>query len=162
MATSLATARESLRDPLGTLHREVNRVFDEVFRGFPSFRAGGAEPGFAPSLEVRENETEIQVSAELPGITDKDVELTLDDDLLTLSGEKKSERIEEKEGMHLSERSYGAFHRSFRLPFAPDPAKVVARFEHGVLSVTLPRPPGAKPSVKRIAIMGGNGRGKPN
>ena len=162
MATSLATARESLRDPLGTLHREVNRVFDEVFRGFPSFRSGIAEPAFAPSLEVRENETEIQVSAELPGMTDKDVELALDDDLLTLSGEKKSERTEEKEGMHLSERSYGTFHRSFRLPFAPDSTQVVARFENGVLSVTLPRPPGAKPSVKRIAIMGGNGRGKPN
>lgn len=137
-------------------------MFDEVFRGFPSFRAGGAEPGFAPSLAVRENETEIQVSGELPGMTDKDEELTLDDDLLTLSGEKKSERTGEKEGMHLSERSYGAFHRSFRLPFAPDSAKVVARFEQGVLSVTLPRPPGAKPSVKRIAITGGNGRGKPN
>jgi HSP20 family protein len=95
-------------------------------------------------------------------MTDKDVELALDDDLLTLSGEKKSERTEEKEGMHLSERSYGTFHRSFRLPFAPDSTKVVARFENGVLSVTLPRPPGAKPSVKRIAIMGGNGRGKPN
>jgi HSP20 family protein len=64
--------------------------------------------------------------------------------------------------MHLSERSYGAFHRSFRLPFAPDPAKVAARFENGVLSVHLPRPPGAKPSIKRIAIMGGEGRGKPN
>ena len=90
MATTLATARESLRDPLGTLHREVNRVFDEVFRGFPSFRSGMAEQGFAPSLDVRENEAEILVSAELPGMTEKDVELALDDDLLTLSGEKKS------------------------------------------------------------------------
>ena len=162
MATTLATARESLRDPLGTLHREVNRVFDEVFRGFPSFRSGMAEQGFAPSLDVRENEAEILVSAEWPGMTEKDVELALDDDLLTLSGEKKSEKTEEKEGMHLSERCYGGFHRSFRLPYAPDPTKVVARFDNGVLLVTLPRPPGTKPSIKRIAIMGGNGRGKPN
>ena len=162
MATTLATARESLRDPLGTLHREVNRVFDEVFRGFPSFRSGMAEQGFAPSLDVRENEAEILVSAELPGMTEKDVELALDDDLLTLSGEKKSEKTEEKEGMHLSERCYGGFHRSFRPPYAPDPTKVVARFDNGVLLVTLPRPPGTKPSIKRIAIMGGNGRGQPN
>jgi HSP20 family protein len=162
MATSPVTARESARDPLGTLHREVNRVFDEVFRGFPSFRASLAEPSFAPSLEVRETEAEIMVTAELPGMTERDVELTVDDDLLTLSGEKKSEKVEEKEGLHLSERSYGAFHRSFRLPFAPDPAKVTARFEKGILTVTLPRPPEAKHSIKRIAIMGGDGRGKPN
>ena len=162
MATSLVTARESARDPLGTLHREVNRVFDEVFRGFPSFRASLAEPAFAPSLEVRETEAEIIVTAELPGMAEKNVELTIDDDLLTLAGEKKSEKTEEKEGLRLSERSYGSFHRSFRLPFAPDPAKVGARFENGVLTVTLPRPPEAKPSVKRIAIMGGEGRGKPN
>jgi HSP20 family protein len=92
----------------------------------------------------------------------QDVELALDDDLLTLSGEKKSEKTEEKEGVHLSERAYGSFQRSFRLPFAPDPAKVTARFENGVLSVMLPRPPEAKPPAKRIAIGGGNGRGKPN
>jgi HSP20 family protein len=162
MPSAITTARESGRDPLGTLHREVNRVFDEVFRGFPSFRSSMPMPSFAPSLEVRESETELLVSAELPGMTEKDVELTIDDDLLTLAGEKKSEKTEEKEGVHLSERSYGSFQRSFRLPFAPDPAKVIARFENGVLSVRLPRPPEAKPAAKRIAIGGGNGQGKPN
>ena len=152
MATSLATARESLRDPLGTLHREVNRVFDEVFRGFPSFRSGIAEPAFAPSLEVRENETEIQVSAELPGMDEKNIDLKLAGGRLIIRGEKKDEREEKTGETYLRERRFGSFERVFTLPDDVDAGRIEARFDNGILKVSLPRKPEAKRSEKKIEI----------
>jgi HSP20 family protein len=129
-------------DPFSQLQREVNRAFDEVFRGFPGIGRGAAATGggFAPSLDVRETERGLEISAELPGMSEADVDLRLEGDLLTLSGEKKEERTQEGGGMHLTERAFGRFQRSFRLPFRPDPEQVGAQFDRGVLRVTLPRP----------------------
>nr|WP_245217188.1 Hsp20/alpha crystallin family protein [Neoroseomonas nitratireducens] len=101
---------------------------------------------------MKETAQGVVVTAELPGLAEKDIEISLDGDLLTLSGEKRAEKTEDKEGVHISERSYGSFRRTLRLPWAPDPAQVAAAFDKGVLSVTLPRPPQAKPSVNRIPI----------
>lgn len=140
---------ESASDLFGTLQREVNRVFDQMFGGLPA-----AMPGFAPAVDVKENEQGIIVTAELPGLEEKDVEVALDGDLLTLAGEKKQEKTEEKEGYHLSERSYGSFRRTIRLPWEPDPGQATAAFDKGVLTVTLKRPPEAKPKVSRIPIGG--------
>ena len=84
----------------------------------------------------------------------QDVEVALDGDLLTLSGEKKQEKAEEKEGFHLAERSYGSFRRSIRLPWAADATQADATFDKGVLTVTLKRPPEAAPKVNRIPIGG--------
>ncbi len=145
--------KASSPDVFGTLQREVNRVFDQMFGGGPAARFGA----FAPSLEMKEGDGALVVTAELPGMEEKDIELSVDGDILTISGEKKQEKAEEKEGFHLSERSYGAFRRSVRLPFGPDPAKAEASFEKGVLRVTLPRPPEAAPTTRRIPIGGATG-----
>lgn len=141
---------ESSPDLFGTLQREVNRVFDQMF--------GAAAPtslgAFAPSVEMKETEQGVAITAELPGMEEKDVEITLDGDLLTLSGEKRQEKSEDKAGLHISERSYGAFRRSLRLPWVADPAKADAHFEKGVLTITLPRPPEAEATTRRIPIKG--------
>ncbi|WP_198376495.1 Hsp20/alpha crystallin family protein [Neoroseomonas rubea] len=131
----------------------MNRVFDQMFGG-----ALAPAAGFAPSVEMKETAQGVSVTAELPGLEEKDIEISLDGDLLTLSGEKRAETTEEKEGVHISERSYGSFRRTLRLPWSPDPAKVAATFEKGVLSVTLPRPAEAKPTVNRIPIAGASAK----
>jgi HSP20 family protein len=142
--------------PFLTLHREMNRLFDDVFNrfdtGLPS--AFGRMPGWSggswPSLEVTASDHEVRVSAELPGMEEKDIELLVDEDVLTIRGEKKAE-TEDKE-RRFSERFYGRFERVVPLPFAVEDEKVEASFENGVLTVTLPKSAKAKEKAKRIAI----------
>jgi HSP20 family protein len=146
-------------DPLGALQREVNRAFDEVFRGFPAMSRGAAAMGgFAPQLDVRETEQGLEIAAELPGMSEQDVELRLEGDLLTLSGEKKEERARDQGGLHLTERSFGRFQRAFRLPYSPDPNQVQARFDRGILRIALPRPQ-QQQGGGRIQIQVGGGQG---
>jgi len=143
-------------DPFLTLHREMNRLFDDVARG------GGAQGGqsgqggglLAPHMDVSETDKELRIAAELPGVDEKDVEVALNDDVLTIRAEKKQQRKEEREGVHLSERSYGTFQRTLRLPYQVDPDKVEARFENGVLHVTLPKT-APQDRSRRISIQGG-------
>jgi HSP20 family protein len=145
-------------DPFSLLQREVNRAFDEVFRGFPAVGRGAAlMGGFAPQLDVRETEQGLEIAAELPGMSEQDVDLRLEGDLLTLAGEKKDERTQEGGGLHLTERSFGRFQRSFRLPYRPDPNQVQAQFDKGVLRVTLPRPQPQQQGGGRIQIQAGGG-----
>lgn len=146
-------------DPFSQLQREVNRAFDEVFRGFPAAGRGGAGlGGFAPSLDVRETEQGLEISAELPGMSEQDIDLRLEGDLLTLAGEKKDERTQEGSGLHLTERSFGRFQRAFRLPYQVSPEQVQARFDKGILRVTLPRPQ-QQQGGGRIQIQAGAGGG---
>jgi HSP20 family protein len=130
-------------DPFMSLHREVNRLFDEALRGLgqPLVAGEGAAGGsFVPAhMDVSETENDVRVRAELPGVSEKDVEVTLDDDLLTIRGEKRLERKDEKENFHFMERSYGTFQRSLRLPFPVSPDQIQAEFNNGVLTVTLPK-----------------------
>ena len=145
-------------DPFSLLQREVNRAFDEVFRGFPAVGRGAAGlGGFAPSLDVRETEGGLEISAELPGMSEQDVELRLEGDLLTLAGEKKDERTQDQGGLHLTERSFGRFQRAFRLPYRPDPGQVRAQFDKGILRIALPRPPQQQQGGGRIQIQAGSG-----
>src|SRR5215212_5681181 len=107
------------RDPFLSLHREMNRLFDDVLRGtfgVPS-REGQAGQGgtLMPHIDVSETDKELKICAELPGVTEKDVEVTLNDDVLTIRGEKKVERTNEQENYHFVERSYGTFQRSLRI-----------------------------------------------
>lgn len=141
-------------DPFSHLQREIGRVVEETFRGMPALRAGFGM-GFAPSLDVKETPLGLEVTAELPGVKEDDIELSLEGDLLTLGGEKREERRTEEKGVHMQERSYGRFQRSLRLPFVPDQGSVAARFEQGVLHVTLPRPAKAAEQSNRIPIKGG-------
>lgn len=139
----------SSSEPFSTLQRELNRAFDEVFRGAG---APGGTGGFAPSIDVHETPEGLEITAELPGCNERDLQLSLEGDFITIAGEKTNERKEEKEGLRLSERSYGSFRRSFRLPFAPEQGKVTAQFDKGVLKVTLPRPAQAASASNRIPI----------
>lgn len=143
-------------EPFGALRSEMDRVLDSFLgRGFgrladlPRFGLG---TGATPSIDVRESPTAIVVEAELPGLDEKDVSLTLNNGVLTMKGEKKSEREEKKDDYHVMERSYGSFQRSLDFGDAIDADKVKAAFEKGVLEVTLPKRPEAVQSEKSIPI----------
>jgi HSP20 family protein len=146
-----STMRDDEVSPFLTLHREMNRLFDDVFNRFdtsmPSVFGGVLS---WPSLEVNATENELRISAELPGLDPKDVEVLVEGDVLTIRGEKKSET--EDKGRHFSERYYGRFERSLRLPFEVEDDKAEASFKNGVLTVTLPKSATMVESAKRIAI----------
>jgi HSP20 family protein len=148
------TYGEGGSNPFLALHREVNRLFDDVFRDFGDF---GRFPSLTssltsgwPSVEVTETDKQVKVTAEIPGLEEKDVEVLLQDNVLTLKGEKRSE-VDDKD-RQFSERYYGRFER--RIPVGPDieTDKVEASFKNGILTVTLPKTTTAQSNVKRIAI----------
>jgi len=151
-----ATPPQRYRDPFAEMRAEMDRVFDAFLgRGFGRFNAPSRaewSEELAPSIDVRETDTDLIVEAELPGMNEKDVSVTLSNGVLTLKGEKKSEREEKEEDYHLMERSYGSFQRSFRLADTIDPDKVTAAFDKGVLKITLGKRPEAVKTEKRIPI----------
>jgi HSP20 family protein len=141
--------------PFLTLHREMNRLFDDVFRGFGVTPLGSdraLDRTLAwPHVEVSETEKELKVTADLPGLEEKDVQLELSNGVLAITGEKKTE-TEDKDRL-FSERFYGRFER--RIPVEDvEEDKVNASFKSGVLTVTLPKSAKAQQKVKRIAING--------
>ena len=137
---------------LGTvvnLHREMNRLFDDMFRGLDDARFFGGRGGW-PSLDVEETEKEYRVTAELPGLEERDVEVLLQDGLLTLRGEKKVES--ENRNRTYSERFYGRFERQIPLALDVDDSAVSATFKSGVLTVTVPKSARAVERSKRIPV----------
>jgi HSP20 family protein len=136
--------------PFLTLHREMNRLFDEAFRGFGDLASNGGMGFGWPHVEVADRDKEIRVTADLPGLEEKDVEIQVDDNVLTLRGEKRRE-TDDKERRY-SERYYGRFERRFALPAEVDEERANATFRNGVLTVTLPKTERARQSVKRIPI----------
>ena len=140
-------------DPFVTLRREMDRLFDDAFRGFGVPSLGFGRNGGWPSLEVSETEKDVKVTAELAGLDEKDVEVLLAEGVLTIRGEKKSET--EDKGRHFSERYYGRFERRVALPAEVDEDKVQASFENGVLTVTMPKSAKAQERVKRIPLSKG-------
>ena len=138
-------------DPFMTLHREMNRLFDDVFRGFDMAPFGGVSRMASwPHVEVVDNDKDVRISAELPGLEDKDVEVLIGDGVLTIRGEKKS-AIEDKERA-FSERTYGRFERRIPLAWEVEEDKIEASFKNGVLTVTLPKSAESRSEVKRIAV----------
>lgn len=146
--------RDGERDPFLSLHREVNRLFDDVFRGFgtklPSLDGASVFSGSWPTVEISDGDKEIRLTAEVPGLEEKDIEVLLNDGVLTLKGEKRSET--ENKDAQFSERFYGHFERRISLGYDIQEDKVDARFKNGVLTVTLPKSDKAQSQVKRIAI----------
>src|SRR3979490_2115243 len=138
--------------PFLALHREMNRMFDDVFRGFDlaPFGSAGAFDGIGwPQIDIDETNKEIPVTAELPGLDEKDVSLEIANGVLSISGEKKSES--EDQDRRFSERYYGRFER--RIPLEDvDGDKADAAFKNGVLTITVPKSAEAKNNVRRIAI----------
>ncbi len=134
--------------PFFALHREMNRLFDDTFRtlGASPFGAGAGWP----SVEVSEADKSVKVTAELPSIDEKDIELRVEDNVLTLKGEKRTETQDKDK--HYSERFYGRFERRLSLPSEVDEEHAEATFKNGVLTVTLPKSDRARDAAKRIAI----------
>lgn len=151
-------------DPFLSLHREMNRLFDDVLRGASPTASGSQGQGGVgnfvnASMNVSETDKEIRITAELPGVTEQDIEVSLDDDVLTIRGEKRFERKDDKENFHFIERSYGTFQRSLRLPYAVDSEEVQASFENGVLTVTVPKT-GRQARSRRIQVQGRGSAGQ--
>jgi HSP20 family protein len=143
-------------DQFQSFRSEMDRLFDSFFGGFPSLtnlrRSLPAAQGLTPALDVKETEKELVVKADLPGIDEKDIQLTIQDGVLSLRGEKKSEYKDEREDYYVMERSYGTFQRSIRLPGTVNDEKAEARFDKGVLTITLPKRPEMVKTQKKIAI----------
>lgn len=137
-------------DPFLNLQREVSRLFEDVFRSFGQ-TPGAVGLAAAPRMNISETDQAYKLEAELPGVSEDDIEVTLADDILTIRGEKKAERSETQESYHVMERSYGSFARSIRLPFAASPGDINASFRNGVLTITLPKA-AAQDTSHRIAI----------
>jgi HSP20 family protein len=162
--------RPAQLDPFQTMRREMDRMFDRFFgRGFglPSARRmfetepfwRGGEEGFsfsAPAIDFAEDENAYHLTAELPGLSEKDVNLSLSDDLLTISGEKREERQEQEKdkNYHYSERRFGSFRRTIQLPQHIDRDKIEANFRNGVLNVTLPKSQDARQRQRKIEVKG--------
>jgi HSP20 family protein len=139
------------QNPFLALHREMNRMFDDFARGFDFPLAADRWSAGWPHVEVSEADKEVKIVADLPGLEEKDIEVTLHDGMLTLKGEKKSEN----QSAVYSERWHGRFERSLQLGPDVDPNKVNAAFKNGVLTITVAKRPEAQRQVKRIAINAG-------
>jgi HSP20 family protein len=146
----LAPVRDSF-DPFLTFHREMNRLFDDAFRGFGTTGLSPLMEGRLgwPKIELSDTDEALTVSAELPGMTEKDIQIEIANGVLTIRGEKKAER--EGEGRYFSERYYGAFARQIPLQDVEED-KAEASFKNGVLTISLPKSETPRAGVKRIAI----------
>jgi HSP20 family protein len=146
--------REDLYDPFSTFRREVDRLFDDVFNGFgrQASRSLGPWQDVTPTMDLTENESEIVVTAELPGIDDKDFEVTVAGDLLTVKGEKKAEQERRNGDACYVERRFGAFSRSVHLPFEVKDEKVDATYDKGVLTIRVPKPAAMQRAARRIEV----------
>jgi HSP20 family protein len=134
---------------LTSFRREMDRLFDRFFEDWP-FRVSAEEGRWAPSVDVSETPKEVVLKAELPGMDSKDIEVSVQGNVLTLRGERKKEQEDKGENFHRIERSYGAFSRSIQLPADVDAAKVNATYKDGVLKINLPKTKGV--AVKKIEV----------
>ena len=157
--TRMPVRRVREEDTLLDLQSRMNRLFDEFFErpfGFnPYFDESDMEGDFNPRMDVSETEKEITISAELPGLAPEDIAVSLDRNILTISGEKHAEKEEKGKRLHRVERSYGFFSRSLPLPSEVEEEKIDATFKQGVLMVKLPKTKKAQESSKRIVIKAG-------
>jgi HSP20 family protein len=155
-------AQTSLPDVWQSFRSEMDRMFDRFGRGFglPSLRRMfDIEPAWRstftfsmPAIDMSEDEKTYKISAELPGIDAKDIDVSVTGDMLVLKGEKREEKEEKDKNYHFSERAYGSFQRAFELPASVDRDKVAADFSKGVLTITLPKTAEAQKPTKKIEV----------
>ncbi len=130
-------------DPFRDFQRDMNRLFDDFFDDFPlARRAGDTEmvsAGFLPRIDVSETDKEVKISAELPGLDEKDIAVEINDEAVIIRGEKKEEKEEKGKDWHIREQSFGSFHRVIDLPARVNGDKAAAKFKKGVLSITMPK-----------------------
>jgi len=145
--------RRSARQTPARWGTDIERVFDDFFRGLdlsPVIAEGA--PAFQARLDLAETDKEVRITADLPGIDEKDIELSLHENVLSLKGEKKAETEEEGKNFYRKERTYGSFYREIELPAEVDASRVAATFKNGVLTVSLPKSEKAKEESKKIPI----------
>lgn len=143
--------RREYEHPFYSLQREMNRLMDDFFGGAPLAPADELSGAFLPSVDIKENDKEFVVSAEIPGLDDKDVEVLLSGDSLTIKGEKKFEKEDKEDNYHRVERRYGSFKRIIPLPTDILTEKAEAKFEKGILYITVPKAE-KKSGTKKIPI----------
>lgn len=138
-----------------SLHDEIERVFDRFGTGLPMSARdlwSRSEDRLMPALDVGETGTTIDISAEIPGVAEEDIDVSITDGVLTLKGEKSSDHEEKEENYHLVERRYGSFRRSIPLGFTPEEDKVKASFKDGVLKLHIEKPESASTKTRKIKI----------
>jgi HSP20 family protein len=143
---------------LDSLQGDMNRLFDRFFEGRPG--NGGAVRRWIPAMDLVETGDHLVLRADLPGMSEDDVDIEIKDGVLTLSGERKAEHEEKGEGFHRVERSFGRFSRSLSLPEGVDADKVDANFADGVLEVRVPKPEESKPTRVQIGKSSIEGTGE--
>jgi HSP20 family protein len=136
-------------NPFLSLQQEIDRLFDDFTRGFPSL-GNGMTTMTVPTMDVAETDKEIEITAELPGLEEKDVQINVADDILTIRGEKKAEKEQKDKNYRLVERSYGSFERALELPEGVNADAIKASIDKGVLKVTVPKP--APAQVKKVEV----------
>lgn len=141
---NLLTTRQT--NPFAALQQEIDRLFD----GFSTSFSGPVAKGLAPTMDIAETDKEIEITVELPGLQEQDVQLNIADNFLTIRGEKKSEREETKKDYHLVERSYGSFVRTVELPAGVNADHIKAEMAKGVLKISVPKP--APAQTKKIDV----------
>ena len=151
-------ALRNSRTPLADLQvasSNLNRLFDEAFRGFPSLNAETPVVGtWLPPVDVVESANELRIVAEMPGVRPEDIKISMENNVLMLRGEKQQVAASEENGerVHRFERTYGAFERSFMVPSSVDGERIQARSEHGILTLTLPKAEKAKPRQITVQV----------
>ncbi len=149
---SLLSSRQDITtDPFKSLRREMEDMFRAFDRNLPALNVGAT----APAINVAETADAIEVTAELPGVEEEDIKVSLDGNQLTISGEKIEEAESDEKDWHVEERSYGSFYRSMSLPFSPEEGAIEAHLDKGVLHVSVKKPPEAATSAKTIKIKTG-------
>lgn len=163
-ASAPAPAAARVRDPFQSLRQEIDRVFEGFHRGLHFLPFGrtmfdvepawprGMIQGIAPAVDIAEKDKEYQLTAELPGLDEHDVEVKMSNGVLTVKGEKSEKKEERDKDYHLTERRYGAFQRSFTLPDDVDKTRITANFKNGVLTISLPKSAESLKSEKKIEV----------
>lgn len=137
---------------ISSLQTEMNRLFNTFFEPAAAGTQGAASPRWVPPMDLVETDDAFTLKADLPGVAEADVHVEVEGDVLTISGERRSEQREKKDGYVRVERAHGTFRRSVSLPDGIDPETVEASFERGVLSVRIPKPEQRKPHKVQIAV----------
>jgi HSP20 family protein len=152
------------RRPLNTAadlfhSRDLGRLLDEAFQGWPfGAESGTVTSAWFPPSDIFEDDKAVKIVAEIPGVRSEDVKLSLENNLLSIRGEKRQEAEERNERVHRYERSYGSFERTFALPTTVDPDQIQATYADGVLTVTLPKVEKARPREIPVQAAGANGK----
>jgi len=155
LPTAARPAGRSDDHPFHSLQRQMNSLFDDFFSGFdvaPRALTAGGFGAFSPSIDVKESDKDFTIRAELPGVEEKDIEVTVTNDAVTIKGEKKEEKEDKGKNYYYMERSYGSFNRTIPLAVETEADKAEASFKNGVLNITIPKNAQAKAKGTKVRI----------